>query len=278
MASRVEMLKRNKKFLLLASILVSIVAISVIGPHFTKNPTHRYEIEANPPSSDYILGTTYLGYPVFPRLLHGIQMSLMIALVAGSIALVGALLIGGFSGYYSGLRGESLNVLQTMFLMIPIIPIILVLTALFEHRTIWVVTLVVALVSWAWSGRQFRSQVLSLKERNFVDLARISGKGDFDILFREIFPNMLGFVVVSLFNIMGSVIVIESSISAIGLGPETAVTLGTMINRAITHSAMYKELWWWFIPPGIVIILITGTLVALASVIDDVLNPRLRGY
>jgi peptide/nickel transport system permease protein len=115
-----------------------------------------------------------------------------------------------------------------------------------------------------------------LRERKFVDLARISGKRDFTIVVKEILPNMLAYVFLVFVMATGWAVVMESSISVIGLGPTTGFTLGKMLQLVIDWQALSRGIWWYFMPPGVIIVLFTGTLIILTSVIDDILNPKVR--
>ncbi|GAI33391.1 unnamed protein product, partial [marine sediment metagenome] len=148
--------------------------------------------------------------------------------------------------------------------------------SLLTGRSLVTVAMLIALFSWPWMARNMRSQVLSLRERKFVDLARISGKSDFIIVVKEILPNMLAYVFLVFIMATGWAVVMESSISVIGLGPTTGFTLGKMLRLVIDWDMIRLGAWWYFIPPGLVIVMFTGTLMMLTSVIDDVLNPKVR--
>jgi peptide/nickel transport system permease protein len=164
-----------------------------------------------------------------------------------------------------------------VFLTLPLIPILVVLSVLFKQRSLFLIAFIISIVTWPGAARALRSQVLSLKERGFVDLARVSGKGSLRILFGEIFPNMLAYVFIQFVGMIGSAIVIEAGISLIGLGPGNIATLGSMLYWSIIAHAIHLGAWWWFIPPGLIILLFTGSMFMIGSVMDDVLNPKLRG-
>ena len=233
----------------------------------------RYE----PPSSQHILGTDILGRDVWAQLIVGIRNSLMVGFLAGAIGLLIAFLVGGFGGYIGGLLDEGINTITNVFIVLPTIPILIILSATLKQRSLLTVAGFIAIIIWSGGARSLRAQVLSLKERDFVRLARISGKSTLDIIFREIFPNMLSYVFISFCGMFGGAVMAEAGISMIGLGPTTIETLGSMLHWSIMNQAIHMGVWWWFIPPGIVLISFTGALFAMGSVIDDVLNPKLRG-
>lgn len=175
-----------------------------------------------------------------------------------------------------GLIDEGANLVANIFMVLPVLVILIVIARLLEGRSLVTVGILIALFSWPWMARNIRSQVLSLRERKFVDLARISGKRDFTIVVKEIVPNMLAYVFLVFVMATGWAVVMESSISVIGLGPTTGFTLGKMLQLVIDWQALSRGIWWYFLPPGVIIVLFSGTLIILTSLIDDILNPKVR--
>ena len=278
MPSRVEMLAKNTRFQVILAVVIFTIIVGAIGPFFTMDPYdyttgRRFE----PPSWNHKLGCDAFGYDVWARLTYGIRHSLVVGFVAGSIALVIAFIMGGIGAYKGGWTGEGTNLLSNVVLTLPVIPVLIVLAATLGHRSLFLVAAIIAVIAWPGPARALRSQVLSLKERGFVDLARVSGKGGSRILFGEIFPNMLAYVFIQFIGMIGGAMVMEAGISLIGLGPSGVITLGNMLHWAIVNQAIVNGSWWWFIPPGLIILLITGSLFVIGSVIDDVLNPKLTG-
>jgi len=276
-SSRMELLARNRGFQLCLGVVLFIVAVGVIGPYLTLDPTKRTGGRYEPPSSAHLLGTDVLGEDVLAQLVTGIRNSLMVGFLAGLMGLAIAFAVGGLSGFIGGTLDETVNTITNVFLVLPIIPILIILSASLAKRSLFTVAGFIGLIIWAGAARSLRSQVMSLKERNFVSLARISGKGTINIILKEIFPNMLSYVFISFCGMFGGAIMAEAGISLIGLGPTEISTLGSMLHWSIMMQAIHIGVWWWFIPPGIVLISFTGALLATGSVIDDVLNPKLRG-
>ncbi|KXA91833.1 hypothetical protein AKJ63_00740 [candidate division MSBL1 archaeon SCGC-AAA259D18] len=277
MPGRLELLAGNTRFQVTVGIVIFVTLVGLIGPHFTRDPTDRLGGRYDPPCWKFKLGTDNAGRDVWSQLVNGIQNSLMVGGIAGGIAIVIAFLMGGVGGYKGGLTDEGINTVCNIFLVLPVIPMLIVLSRLAGRRTLFMVALIISILMWAGAARAIRSQVLSLKERGFVDLARISGKGDVSILFLEILPNMLAYVVIQFFSIVGGAIVTEAGISMLGLGPTTVSTLGSMLHWTIMKQAIHGGVWWWFVPPGLIVLFFTGSLFMVGSTIDDALNPKLRG-
>ena len=219
-----------------------------------------------------------MGRDVFAQLVHGTRYSLTVGFFAGLIGLLIGFTLGGLSGYIGLMAvSESLNMLSNIFLIIPTVPLLIVLSSTLKIRSLLMVAMIIALTIWPGTARSLRSQILSLKERDFVNVARISGKSKLEIIFKELLPNMLSYVFISFCGMFGGAVMAEAGISLIGLGPTDIVTLGSMLHWSIANYALTNRVWWWFVPPGIVLISFTGSLIMLGSVIDDVLNPKLQG-
>ena len=277
MPTRMELLKKNRKFKICLVIVLAILALGIIGPFFTGDPSKwRADRRWEPPSFNFLLGTDMGGRDVFAQLCLAIRDSLWVGTLAGALALGIAILMGGVLAYKRGLIDEGANLIINVFLVLPQLVLLVVMASLLEGRSLIVVAMLIAIFSWPWMARNIRSQILSLRERKFVDLARISGKRDFTIVVKEILPNMLAYVFLVFIMATGWAVVMESSISLIGLGPTTGFTLGKMLEYVIKWDVIRLGAWWYFIPPGLVIVMFTGTLMMLTSVIDDVLNPKVR--
>lgn len=277
MPGRLELLAENTKFQTTLLMVVFIIVVGVTGPYFTQDPGDSSGMRFEYPSWEHKMGTDSFGYDVWAKIASGTRNSLIVGFTAGLISLVIAFVIGGIGSYRGGLADEGLNLTSNVFLTLPMIPMLIVFTVLFEHRSLYLVAFIIAIFQWPGTARSIRSQVLSLKKRNFVDLAKVSGKGDANILFLEIFPNMLSYVFISFCGIVGSAIVMEAGISLLGLGPTTTTTLGSMLHWSIMTQAAQQGVWWWFVPPGVIVMVFTGSIITIGSVMDDVLNPRLRG-
>lgn len=287
MPGRLEILAENSRFQVSVAVIVFIISVGLIGPHFTYEwDQSRVNLEVATseefpmnaaPFWEHKLGTNNYSRDIWAIMVHGIRNSLFVGAVAGLLALLVAFIFGGVGSYKGGLVDEGCNLLANVFLCIPMIPLMIVLARVVGGGTLLLVAIIIAIVSWAGQARAIRSQVLSLKERGFVDLAQITGKNDWVILFKEILPNMLAYVMITFFSIFAGAVVAEAGISMLGLGPTTVPTLGLMLHWAQSEGSIHMGYWWTFIPPGVFVLLIGGTLFMIGSTMDDALNPRLRG-
>lgn len=276
MPSRMELLAKNWKFQVCAIIVIGIIMLGVVGPFVTRNPSEGAGGIYEPPSFKFLLGTDMAGGDIFAQLCTAIRDSLWVGIIAGLTALLIAVVVGGFLAYKKGLVDEGANLVTNIFMVLPELVILIIIAALLSTRSLVVVGLLMGLLSWPWMARSIRSQILTLRERRFVDLARISGKGDLTIVVKEILPNMLAYVFLVLILGVSGAIVWEASISVIGLGPTEGFTLGKMLEWAIRFNAVSQGVWWYFAPPGLTLVILTGTLIMITAVIDDVLNPKVR--
>jgi len=271
-----ELLLRNKKFMISAGVAIFVVAFAVIGSIFSRDPTRRYGAPYQPPSSEFILGTDKLGEDIFARLTVGTTTSIMIGLLAGTISIALAIFFGGIGPYKGGLSDTVTNLFTNVVLVFPMIPLLIILSAWFTQRSLWLVGLLIGLVGWPWAARAIRSQILSMKEREYVNLARISGMKDRMILIKEVLPNLLAYLGTILVWAIGGAIMAEAGISMIGLGPTNAVSLGNMLYWALLNETFRLGYWWAYLPPGIILTALMVALFMMHSAMDEVFNPRLR--
>ena len=275
---KLELLMKNRNFIGSLSVVLIVILLGLVGPFVTRyDPYDITFTNFLPPSWDHLLGTDELGRDVFAELVYGIRNSLFVGLVAIAVSLAITLFLGGLCPYKGGFADDTSNVLCNVFLTLPLTPLLLIISASLQVRSVLLVAVIVGFFNWPGGTRMIRSQVLSLKERNFVKLARVSGKGDGKILFEEIFPNMLALIFIRIFMQLGSAILAESGISLIGLGPSKSITIGIILHNVITSTAIGDTAWPYLIAPGVVLLALTGGLIMMGSTMDEVLNPRLRG-
>jgi peptide/nickel transport system permease protein len=231
------------------------------------------------PSLQHWLGTTQLGQDIFSQLLAGARPSLLMAITAGLIINVIALLVGLTGGYLRGWPDDILSTLTNVFLILPALPLLIVIgtyAAAFHIRGVATITLVVALVGWPWGARAFRGQMLSLRAKDFVMAARVSGESTPRIIFAELLPNMISLVAANFIFATSAALIAEVGLEYIGLGDSSQATWGTMLFWAQNGAALLTGAWYWFVPPGLCIGLFSVGLVMLNYAVDEVANPRLR--
>ncbi|MEO3861851.1 ABC transporter permease [Acrocarpospora sp. B8E8] len=268
---------RNGKLLLGAGIVTIFLLIGIIGPFLVDRPPMEYVGQPMmPPDGEYWLGTTTFGQDVLAQFVHGVRNAFVVGLLAGGLAALIGMVIGFVAGYRGGLVDEILNMLTNVVLVIPTLAVLLIINAYLGIRSVGMQALFIGLTSWPWVARAIRAQTFSLRSRDFVDLARLSGVRTGKIILREIAPNMSSYLFMTFILLFGSSILIASSLDFIGLGPTDGVSLGVMLNHANQWSALHLGLWWWFIPPGAAITAIVGALYVANVGLDEVFNPKLR--
>lgn len=275
-----ELLIRSRKFIVGLSIVLAILLFGIVGSLVTRNPLQYSSRYVEPPSSDFLLGTGNFGEDVLAQLCTGTRNSLLIGAVAGGFATLLAVLVGGIGPYKGGILDEISNALANIIMVFPLLPLLILLAAVLEYRSIFLVAALIGLTTWPWAARSIRSQVLTLKERGFIDIARMSGMKDRKIVLTEIMPNMLAYIIVVFVVSLSIAVLTESGLSMIGLGPDPSsnVTLGNMLYWAInnTHAPLPWNLWWLFIPPGLILTIFLLAVFVMHSGMDEVFNPRLR--
>jgi peptide/nickel transport system permease protein len=222
------------------------------------------------------LGTDSLGRGIDVQLAEGIVNSIQIGLIAAIIGTLAGAAIGFTSGYYGGMVDSVLRVLMDVFLSIPSLLFLILIASLMRGVTVQGMALIIALFAWAPPARQIRAQVLSLKERRFVDMAMLSGMSKMEIITRELVPHMFQWMSANFVNAALAAILAESGLSILGLGPQNEMTLGMMIYWALSYAAVFRGMWWWW---GSAVFILTSIFLSLYLMhlgFDEVINPRMR--
>lgn len=168
------------------------------------------------------------------------------------------------------------NFSTNVMLVFPIIPLLVILSAWIEQRSLLLVGLLIGVTGWPWAARAMRAQILSLKEREFVNLARISGMKARSVLIREIFPNLLAYMATVFVFAVGGSIMAEAAISMIGVGPSDVVSLGNLLYWALLNETFRLGYWWAYLPSGIILTAFMVAAFTMHAGMDEVFNPRLR--
>jgi peptide/nickel transport system permease protein len=268
---------RNTKLRIGLTVMVFFLLMMIFGPMMTKyKPADFVGPSSVPPSSEFWFGTTTFGEDVFTQFVYGLAPTFLVGIVGGTIGTLLGMLIGFVAGYRGGWIDEVLNILTNVVLTIPVLALLLVLVAYIPVRGVLVEAVFIGLTSWPWAARAIRSQTFSLRSRDFVDLARMSGMSSWKIIFTEIAPNMASYLFMTFILMFGNAILNAATLDFLGLGPTEGVSMGTMMNLAVNWSALMLGVWWWFIPPGIAITAIVGSLYVMNVGLDEVFNPKLR--
>jgi peptide/nickel transport system permease protein len=272
-----QLLIASKKFLVGIGILLFFIGLATIMIWFVRDPN---AMDKNhvwvPPSIQWILGTDNLGRDVFSLFVHGMNMSLRIGILAGLIATAVGVAVGAVAGYKGGIVDEVLMSITNVMLVIPTLALLIVLAAFLKMRNEMLMAFIIGITSWPWTARSIRSQTLSLKAREFIDLARMSGLSETKIIFQDVLPNMFSYVFMCFALQMANGILSETGLSMIGLGPTQIVSLGMILRWALLWEAVRLGKWWVFIPVTIAITLLTTSLLLINTGMDEIFNPRMR--
>lgn len=269
---------RNKKVIIGLSVILFFLFLALIGPNFTENDPFDFVDPQGPsePSSEYWFGTTMFGQDVYSQFTNGLRATFLVGVLGGGLGTFIGILIGFSGGYRGGLIDEILNVLTNIVLVIPGFAVLLIIAAYLEVRSLLSESIFIGLTAWPWAARAIRAQTFSLKTREFVDLAKLSGMKAGKIIFGEIAPNMLSYLVMTFILQFGGAVLNAATLDFIGLGPTEGVSLGLMMQEAVNWGALQLGVWWWFVPPGLAITAIVGALYLMNIGLDEVFNPKLR--
>lgn len=261
-------------------VLLGFVVLAVITPWITDradfnaintgdNPTNQS------PNGDFVFGTDRYGRSVALQLMWGARVSLFVGFAATVLTILIGVLIGIAAGFFGGWIDALLMRVTDWFLVIPFLPTAIVLAAVLE-RSLWTVVLVIGITSWPSSARLIRSQVLSVRERLYVDRARALGAGRLHIVGRHILPNVTPLILASATLAVPISILTETTLSFLGLGDPTSVSWGGMLDQAQQSSAVTSGHWWYYLPPGLAIMIVVLAFTILGRALEEVLDPRLR--
>ena len=273
----IRALFRSGRFRVSFVLIVLIVVAAVVGPLLDdRNPRFAVGGRYDSPSVGVWLGTDAIGNDVFLQLMHGLGTSLYIGLVAGLVATLIGVAVGTLSGYLGGLLDEILMGLTNILITVPTIVILVLLSVALQNRSTLLLGVIIGVTSWPWTARAVRAQTSSLKTREHVDIAKLSGAGTFGVIVREILPYMASYVVMAFVLQLSSGILNEAGLSLLGLGPSQSVSLGKMLQSALQGEALRTGAYWAILPQTVLLSIIAFSLLLLQSSLDELFNPRLR--
>jgi peptide/nickel transport system permease protein len=265
--------KARTGLILLGLIILVAIFAPVLAPH---SPTATTFAPYKGPSATNLLGTTGNGQDVFSQLLYGARVSLIVGLCAGALATLVAVTLGLISGYRKGPVDEVLSFITNLALVIPALPLMIILAAYLQGRSVWTIVLVVAFTSWATGARVIRSQTKTLRTRDFVTSAVFSGERLPRIVFRDILPNMTSLVAASFLAAATAAVLAEASLEFLGLGNPSTVSWGTILFAAQQQNALLTGQWLMVFAPGLAIVLLMVSFTLINFGVDALSNPRLR--
>jgi peptide/nickel transport system permease protein len=228
-----------------------------------------------PPSRHYLMGTDDSGRSILTLLIWGSRISLFVGLLATLISMVIGTLIGLTSGFFEGWVAASLFRVTEWFLVIPFLPLAMVLASVLG-RSLLNIALVIGVTSWPGTALLIRSQTLSIKERPYLERARVLGAGKGQQMRRHILPNVMPMVFANTTLTVAIAILAETTLSFLGLGDPTRVSWGSMLESAFSVGAMTTGAWWFIVPPGVCVVLVVLSFNLVGQALEEVVNPRLR--
>ncbi|MFF2502716.1 ABC transporter permease [Streptomyces sp. NPDC058067] len=257
--------------------------VALVGPYVVQNlmglsPSDVHTADAmQGPSGAHPLGTTATGEDVLAQLVVGSRVSLLVGLVAGIVTTVLSVLVGVAGGYLGGRADSVLTVLTNICLVIPGMPLLIIIASYVQGRGGWLtVALIIGLTAWPWGARQKRAQTLSLRHRDFVTAAEMTGESRWGVITRELIPSLAPIISVSFLGAVVGSMFADAGLSFIGLGNINITSWGSMLYWAQNGSALTRGAWWWFVPPGACIAVIGVAAGLINFGIDEISNPRLR--
>jgi peptide/nickel transport system permease protein len=228
-------------------------------------------------SREHLLGTTTAGNDIMSQLIHGTRVSMLVGLFGGLFATLIAMVIGMISGYTEGtIVDDILSFFTNVAIVVPVLPLMIVLVAYSEVRGVPLLVFVIAITSWAGPARAKRSQIITLRNRDFVTAAKFAGEGMGRIVFREIMPNMTSLVAAGFVGAATGAIGAEAGLAFLGLGDPMAISWGTMLFQADAQGAVAQGLWVWLMAPGFTLAALITSLTFVNFGVDLLSNPHLR--
>ena len=274
---RLAPLRHNRKATVGALVLLAFALIALLAPVIAQyDPREIVARRHQAPTSEHWFGTTGNGQDVFSQTVWGARPTLSIALAVGLLTTAVGLLMGMTAGYFGGRIDDLLSLVTNVFLIIPALPLLVVLSAFVGRGNAAYMVFVLALTGWAWPARVLRSQTLALREKDFVAAAEVSGEPSFWIIFREILPNMTSITVASLFGSTIYAIGAQAGLEFLGLGNPSRVSWGTNLYWAQNNGALLTGAWWTVVPAGLCIAVVAFAFAMVNYAVDEVTNPRLR--
>ncbi|MCC6630375.1 MAG: ABC transporter permease [Chloroflexi bacterium] len=272
-------LRRNPQLVAGLAILLSLVLFWLVGARLV-DTTKARPLSAppdEPPSAEYLLGTDTAGRELLPVLIEATPRAFQVGLTAGAVALLIGATLGFIAGYFGGPIDTTIRGLADTLLPIPALAVLVVIASTIKTTlSVELMALIVASLAWMWPTRTIRAQVLTMRERAYVEVARLSGTGHLQVIFRELMPNLLPFLAASFVGAVSAAVLASLGLEALGLGPQNEPTLGMTIFWSIYYGALLRGMWWWWGGPLVVIVLLFTGLFLVSAGLDEIANPRVR--
>jgi peptide/nickel transport system permease protein len=268
---------KNRMGALGVAILVFFVTLAFLAPVL---PLAHWDTtvaaQRLPPSWEHPFGTDQLGRDILSRVVWGSRISLIVGFLSSVIAGVLGTLFGLASGYWGGWRDETIMRINDILLSLPWLVLLIVVAAILKTLSLEVIILSIGLTSWSFTARVVRAQVLSVKERAFVERAKAAGAGSLSIIWRHIFPNVFPLVFANTILTVAVAILSESSLAYLGRVNKNNLSWGVILQEADASSAILNGQWAWIVMPGLALVVVILGFSLLGYALDEILNPKLR--
>ena len=270
--------RSNSKAMVGALLLLLFVVVAAVPQLFTSIDSayaHAFEL-GQPPSCDHPLGTTAFGQDIYAQLIYGTRQSLIIAVVVGGLATVLSVIVGVSAAYLGGATDSLLSAMTDVFLVVPTFPLIIVIAAYAGKGSLVVIIGVLVITGWSYGARQLRAQALSLRNRDFLESARVRGERRSYIIVCEVLPTMTSLILATFLGSALYAVLTAAGLQFIGLGDSSSLSWGTMLHWAQSNAALQSGQPLWVVAPGLCIALLGASFALLNYAFDEISNPALR--
>ena len=277
MTSLFRSIRHNGKALTGLVIMIVFLVMAVVPNLIVSgNPATDTKDISLGMSSKHLLGTTAFGQDIWLQVVHGARPALLIAVISGLLATVLSVLIGVAAAYLGGIWDDALNLFTDVVLVLPTLPLVIVIAGYFSQHSITVMIVVLVVTGWSYGARQLRSQALSLRNRDFLEAAKVRGERSSYIIVFELLPNMTSLIVANFLGAALYSLLTASTLEFIGLGDTSSYDWGTMLYWAENNSALQTGAYVWAAAPGLCIALLAAGFALLNNAFDEISNPALR--
>lgn len=268
----------NRSFTAGLLLLVALWLFGVIGSQIVsaKGADMGAVPLARPPSAQFPLGTEGQGRDMFTVMVISIPNTFKVGFLAGTVGVAIGTLIGLLAGYYRGWADTLFSSFADVMLVIPTLAILITVSAYVRVVTVEIMAIIVGLLAWPLPARVIRAQTLSLRERLFVQVAKLSGQNDLEIIILQILPNLTAYLAATFVGAVSAGILAAVGLEVLGLGPQTVPTIGRTLYNSFRYTALFRGMWWWWGPPVASLAIIFTGLFLMSMSLDKYANPRLK--